>query len=262
MILRALLILVFCLPLAAAGEEAVTPDRPSETFELDFTATAWFPRLTGTFAIGPDGTTLDVETDTFLHGSEVAFNGEADLRMGAWTFHVAGSEFSTSGGGVLEEGIRVAGVDLAAGSLWASSYDQWTIEAEADLALWRPFADEPYPWSSEGDRATNRNQDGDYLVDVRRRIARAQTRAGKLRHIWAAPQLTLQLKLRLYISACVSILTYGSEAWLLDPRVTSALRGANARMLARITKKEIKDEARDSTTTFNIIAWIRATRLK
>ena len=167
MILRALLILVFCLPLAAAGDEEITPDRPSETFELDFTATAWFPRLTGTFSIGPDGTTLDVETDTFLHGSEVAFNGEADLRMGAWTFHVAGSEFSTSGGGVLDEDIRVAGVDLAAGSLWTSSYDQWTIEAEADLALWRPFADEPYPWSSEGDRATNRNQDGDYLVDLR-----------------------------------------------------------------------------------------------
>ena len=165
--LSAFFILLFCLPLAAMDTEEVPSDRPSESFELDFTATAWFPRLTGTFAIGPDGTTLDVETDTFLHGSEVAFNGEVDLRMGAWTFHVAGSDFSTNGNGVLDESIRVAGVDLAAGSLWASSYDQWTIEAEADLAIWRPFADEPFPWSSEGHRSTNQDQDGDYLVDLR-----------------------------------------------------------------------------------------------
>ena len=142
-------------------------DRPSEVFELDFTATAWFPRLTGTFSIGPGGTTLDVETDTFLHGSEVAFNGEVDYRVGAWTFHVAGSDFSTNGNGVLESAIRVAGTDLPAGALWSSSYDQWTVEAEADLAIWRPFADEPFPWSSEGDRASNRNQDDDYLVDMR-----------------------------------------------------------------------------------------------
>ncbi|MEE2681917.1 MAG: hypothetical protein VX641_06045 [Planctomycetota bacterium] len=164
---RVLSIIVFCLLLTAAQAEEIPADRPSEAFELDFTATAWFPRLTGTFAIGPGGTTLDVETDTFLHGSEVAFNGEADLRSGAWTFHIAGSEFSTSGNGVLDESIRVAGVDLIAGSLWRSSYDQWTIEAEADLAIWRPFADEPFPWSSDNQRSTNLNQDGDYLVDLR-----------------------------------------------------------------------------------------------
>ena len=162
-----LFICIFCLPVAAVDLEEVPGDRLSESFELDFTATAWFPRLTGTFSIGPEGTALDVETDTFLHGSEVAFNGEVDLRLGAWTFHVAGSEFSTSGNGVLGNAARVAGVDLAAGSLWSSSYDQWTIEAEADLAIWRPFADEPFPWSTEGHRAANQNQDSDYLVDLR-----------------------------------------------------------------------------------------------
>ena len=145
----------------------VPPDRPSEEFELDLTATAWFPRLTGTYSIGPGGDTLDVETDTDIHDSEVAFNGELDLRFGAWTIHVAGSEFSTDGAGSLGTATRVAGVLLPAGSTWSSSYSQWTVEAEADLALWRPFADEPFPWSPEGTRAGNRNDESDYLVDLR-----------------------------------------------------------------------------------------------
>ena len=142
-------------------------DRPSERFELDLTASAWFPRLIGTYSIGPGGTTLDVETDTDLHDAEVAFNGELDLRFGAWTIHVAGSEFSTDGRGTLGSAARVGGVLLPAGSGWSSSYSQWTIEAEADLALWRPFADEPFPWSAEGTRPGNRNPESDYLVDLR-----------------------------------------------------------------------------------------------
>ena len=143
------------------------PDRPSERFELDLTASAWFPRLIGTYSIGPGGTTLDVETDTDLHDAEVAFNGELDLRFGAWTIHVAGSEFSTDGRGTLDSAARVAGILLPAGSRWSSSYSQWTIEAEADLALWRPFADEPFPWSTEGTRPGNRTPESDYLVDLR-----------------------------------------------------------------------------------------------
>ena len=56
--------------------------------------------------------------------------------------------------------------------------------------------------------------DGDQLPDIRRRVAMAIARAGKLHNIWAAPNLTLKLKLQLYKSACCSILTYGSEAWM------------------------------------------------
>ena len=108
-----------------------------------------------------------METDTDLHDAEVAFNGELDLRFGAWTIHVAGSEFSTDGRGTLGSAAWVGGVLLPAGSGWSSSYSQWTIEAEADLALWRPFADEPFPWSPEGTRSGNRNPESDYLVDLR-----------------------------------------------------------------------------------------------
>ena len=54
--------------------------------------------------------------------------------------------------------------------------------------------------------------DGDQLPDIRARCAMAKTRAGSLRHVWAAKAISLDLKIRIYISACCSILVYGSEA--------------------------------------------------
>ena len=57
-------------------------------------------------------------------------------------------------------------------------------------------------------------------------------------------------------------MTYGSEAWVLDRNIVKALRGANARMLARIIRREIQEEASASTTTFDVVMWIRTTCLK
>ena len=87
-------------------------------------------------------------------------------------------------------------------------------------------------------------------------------RAGKLRHVWASDALTLKLKLRLYVAAVCSIMTYGSEAWLLDVPTCRSLNGANATMLARITGKSQHDEAKKATTTFDIVRNIRARRLQ
>ena len=50
------------------------------------------------------------------------------------------------------------------------------------------------------------------MPDLRARIAKARSRAGKLRHIWASEKLSLKLKLRLYKSAVCSIMTYEAEA--------------------------------------------------
>ena len=90
----------------------------------------------------------------------------------------------------------------------------------------------------------------------------AITRAGQLRNIWAAPNLTLKLKLQLYKSACCSILTYGSEAWVLNDKACKIINGANARMLSHITGRTRHQEASPTTTTFNLTKWIRARRLK
>lgn len=161
-------LLLVPLVLAQAPEPPIgAEDRPSEDFQLEITTTAWFPRLLGTYSFGPNGTSLDVETDTYLHDSEVAFSGELAVRFDAWTIRVLGEDFSTSGSGFLQDAARVAGVHLPAGSSWESEYSQWSVGTELDVAIWRPFADDPFPWSSGGERADNRGSDGDYLVDLR-----------------------------------------------------------------------------------------------
>ena len=104
--------------------------------------------------------------------------------------------------------------------------------------------------------------DGDQTEDIKRRIAMATTRAGKLCNIWAADCLTLKLKLQLYKSACCSILTYGSEAWVLNKQTCKLINGANARMLAHITGFSQHAEATSATTTINLVKWIRVRRLK
>ena len=103
---------------------------------------------------------------------------------------------------------------------------------------------------------------GSQMTDVRARIAMAQTRFGKLRHIWHDNDLHRGLKLRLYKACVCSILTYGSEAWTLSTSITRALNGANAQMMAAITGNTPHQEASAKTRTFDIVMWIRARRLQ
>ena len=108
------------LLLTPVSEDLPPLDRQSEAVHLDFTATAWFPRLIGTYSFGPNGTELDVETDTDLHDSELSFNGALDIRFDVWTIRVLGSDFDTFGNGRLDRGARVSGVQLAPGVDWSS----------------------------------------------------------------------------------------------------------------------------------------------
>ena len=103
--------------------------------------------------------------------------------------------------------------------------------------------------------------DGDVMPDVKRRVAMAQTRAGKLRHVWAAKTLHLRLRFRLYAAGVCSVMTYDSEAWFLTKKVCGFLTSANARMMARITGRKVHEEAGKSKT-FDLVKWIRARRLK
>ena len=99
------------------------------------------------------------------------------------------------------------------------------------------------------------------MVDVRRRIAMATQRFGKLRNIWRDSNLHLNLRMRLYKSCICSILTYGSEAWKMTRSVAAALNGANSRMVSIITGKTIHEEASNGKT-FDLTMWIRARRLQ
>ena len=69
----------------------------------------------------------------------------------------------------------------------------------------------------------------------------ARLRAGKLRHMWRSDDPRVELKLCLYRSACCSILrilTYGSEAWILelciDDETKRIIDGLNALMSSNI----------------------------
>ena len=98
--------------------------------------------------------------------------------------------------------------------------------------------------------------------DLKRRIAMAMTRCGRLSNIFDSKNISLRSKLRLYQAAVCSILTYGCETWDLCPKTIRRLNGANSTMLARITDKSIQQEARATTTSLNLVQKIRIRRLK
>ena len=72
--------------------------------------------------------------------------------------------------------------------------------------------------------------DGRDDYDISNRITKAQIRCGQLRNMFQAEHLSTQLKVRLYIAAVGSLLTYGSETWDLNRKVQRKLNGANSLM--------------------------------
>lgn len=90
----------------------------------------------------------------------------------------------------------------------------------------------------------------------------AMKRWEQLRHIFDSQQIGPHLKLRLYIVAVDSLVTYGFESWQLTPQVMCKLNGANSQMLSRVTGRNVRDEVRESTTSFDILRHIRKIRLK
>ena len=99
--------------------------------------------------------------------------------------------------------------------------------------------------------------DGSEEHDVTRRIGIAQTRAGKLRHVFGSKHIPMATKLRLYSAAVGSLFTYGSEAWALTEKVLRRLNGANSRLLSHFTGKTIPEEARAVTTSYNLTLEVR-----
>ena len=100
------------------------------------------------------------------------------------------------------------------------------------------------------------------MYDITDRIVMVTKRCGQLSHIFNSNSIGPRLKLRLYIVAVCSLLTYGCESWALTEKVMRKINGANSRMLARVTGNNVRQEARACTTSYDIIKHIRAMRLK
>ena len=102
---------------------------------------------------------------------------------------------------------------------------------------------------------------GGEMTDVKRRIAMARQRFGRMRHIWNDKTLHQNLRIRLYKASVCSVLTYGSEAWCINEAVAKKINGANASMMSVITGKTQHQEATTKWQTFDLVKWIRARRL-
>ena len=83
-----------------------------------------------------------------------------------------------------------------------------------------------------------------------------------MRHIWKSGHLHQRLKMRLYVAAVCSVMTYGAEAWLLNEETRRALNGANSKMVSSITKRSVHDEARSEGKTYDVVAGVRAKRMR
>jgi hypothetical protein len=102
--------------------------------------------------------------------------------------------------------------------------------------------------------------DGDRRPALEQRMAIAKARFGQLHEVWRDRKLSTSAKVRIYACAVVSVLTYGSEIWLLDAKTQATLRGWNARCLASITGRGYRDETVDPT--FDLVSRLRSRRLR
>ena len=91
-------------------------------------------------------------------------------------------------------------------------------------------------------------------------MVQARSRFGELHHVWGSKQLPLTLKINLYMAGVCSMLTHGSEAWLLTPSVVRSLRGWNARCLVIITGRSCREET--VQPSFNLVGHIRSRRVR
>ena len=104
--------------------------------------------------------------------------------------------------------------------------------------------------------------DGEQSFDIKARIAMAMQRCGQLGHMFNSEHLGQNLKIRLYVAAVLSLLTYGCETWLLDQGCMRTLNGANSQMLARVTGESVRSQAKSETAVFDLVKNIRRRRLR
>ena len=106
--------------------------------------------------------------------------------------------------------------------------------------------------------AADANQD----YDIDKRIAMVMSRCGRLRSIFDSQEIGPWLKIRLYKASVCSLLTYGCESWTLTDRVVRKLNHTNSLMLSSITGRTVQEEARSTTSSFDLVRNIRVRRFR
>ena len=86
------------------------------------------------------------------------------------------------------------------------------------------------------------------------------SRCGQLRQVFDSEGVSLMLKLKIYMAAITSIMTYGCEAWNINERVRAQLNGANARCLSHFTGQTSHEEASAKKRTYDMVTAVRKRR--
>ncbi len=132
---------------------------------------AWVARLTGTARVGAAGTTFQLNEELAVGGQSAGVAGEFAVCVDRWRFGGIGLAISESATERAPVGGVFGSTVIAPGSTIRGEYSLWMAGAEVGYTLWRPFADEPWPWSGEGaNRAAATKalgQNGRALFDLR-----------------------------------------------------------------------------------------------
>lgn len=110
----------------------------------------WVPRLTGTAQVGTGGTQFELNQDLGVGEGNAGIAGEFGVWVDRWRF--GGMGFAVNGGETQTADVAgtFGGTAIAAGDPITGSFSAWMAGGEVAYVLWRPMADEPWPWSAAG----------------------------------------------------------------------------------------------------------------
>lgn len=132
---------------AAAARVLGVGERVGVTGEVG----VWVPRLTGTAQVGTGGTQFQLNQDLGVGEGNAGIAGEFGVWVDRWRF--GGMGFAVNGGETqsADAAGTFGGTAIAVGDSITGSFSAWMAGAEVGYVVWRPMADEPWPWSAAGD---------------------------------------------------------------------------------------------------------------
>lgn len=113
-------------------------------------AGVWIARLTGSAQVGAGGTDFALNEDLAVGGQAFGVAGEFAVWCGRWRFGGIGLSIGLDDTDTAPVGGTFGTTAIAAGDTIRGDYSLWMAGGEVGYTVWRPFADEPWPWSDAG----------------------------------------------------------------------------------------------------------------
>ncbi|MBL9141207.1 MAG: hypothetical protein JNK53_05015 [Phycisphaerae bacterium] len=109
---------------------------------------AWVARLTGTTSVGAAGTSFNLNEDLAVEDQTVGAAGEFAVWCDRWRFGGVGLIIGLNETQTAPKAGVYGTTAIAIGDTIRGDYNLWMAGAEVGYVVWRPFADEPWPWSA------------------------------------------------------------------------------------------------------------------